>query len=343
MFCQRFIATAAVSGFAMMAAAAPIQNSESMAFVQGPTVFLNGVEGSVMNFRQKVDELIQEVSRNPGRAGSAVVTAVIQGLDSQIDNVISTVSAALSPLTGGLSEAVGHAILGPFFQSVTDGTEVLIGNIVGGAADLVLSPVVSTLSQSLNRLIAQGYQYNIDTSRLESLNDELVARISQANSSTHSEVNDVELASRQVTILQGLQGSMQNFQQKVDELGGEIQRNQGRIGSATVTAVIQGLDSQIDNAISTVAGVLSPLTGGLSEVVGHAILGPFFQSVTDGAEVLIGNILGGAVDLITSPVVSMFSQTLSNLVGQGRQYNIDTSRLENINNQLQYAIKNSKN
>jgi predicted PurR-regulated permease PerM len=337
MVSQQFITAAVLSGSAMLVSAAPTPESEELVLRSG-NVFLNGIQGSVQNFQQKVDELSQEVQRNPGRAGSATVTAFIQGLDSQIDNAISTVSAALSPLTGGLSEAVGQAILGPFFQSVTDGAEVLIGNVLGGAVDLVASPIVATFSLTLSNLVNQGAQYNIDTSRLESLNNQLNAKIDEAKAPENYEV---ELVSRQVTILQGLQGSIQNIQQKVDELGQEVQQNPGRIGSATVTAVIQGLDSQIDNAISTVAGVLSPLTGGLSEVVGHAILGPFFQSVTDGAEVLIGNVLGGAVDLVASPIVATFSQTLSNLINQGNQYNIDTSRLQALNNQLTQAIHNN--
>ncbi|KAA8916146.1 hypothetical protein TRICI_001695 [Trichomonascus ciferrii] len=339
MVSQQFITAAVLSGSVMLVSAAPTPESETLV-LRSANVFLNGIQGSVQNFQQKVDELSQEVQSNPGRAGSATVTAVIQGLDSQIDNAISTVSAALSPLTGGLSEAVGHAILGPFFQSVTDGAEVLIGNVLGGAVDLVASPIVATFSQTLSNLVNQGSQYNIDTSRLEFLHNQLAAKIDEAQG---SEKNEVELVSRQVTILQGLQGSIQNIQQKVDELGQEVQNNPGRAGSATVTAVIQGLDSQIDNAISTVAGVLSPLTGGLSEVVGHAILGPFFQSVTDGAEVLIGNVLGGAVDLVASPIVATFSQTLSNLINQGNQYNINTSRLESLNNQLIQAIHNNSN
>jgi predicted PurR-regulated permease PerM len=335
MVSQQLLAAALFGGSAMMVSAAPIEEHQGLVILRRENVFLNGIQGSVQNFQQKVDELGQEIRQNPSKAGSATVTAFIQGLDSQIDNAISTVASALSPLTGGLSEAVGHAILGPFFQSVTDGAEVLIGNIVGGAVDLVGAPIISTFSQTLSNLISQGNQYNIDTSKLESLNNQLSAKLAEEQPSE----SEIELASRQLNFIQGLQGSVQNFQQKVDELNGEIRQHPERAGSATVTAFIQGLDSQIDNAISTVAGVLSPLTGGLSEAVGHAILGPFFQSVTDGAEVLIGNVLGGAVDLFASPIVSTFSQTLSNLINQGNQYNIDTSKLQNINNQLQNAIQ----
>lgn len=335
MVAQRLLTATLFGGSAVMVSAAPMEEHQGIVILERSNAFLNGAQGSVQNFQQKVDELGQEIRQNPGRAGSATVTAFIQGLDSQIDNAISTVTSALSPLTGGLSEAVGGAILGPFFQSVTDGAEVLIGNIVGGAADLVASPIISTLSQSLTRLINQGNQYNIDTSKLEDLNNQLSLKLGQAKPSDE----EVGLEARQMDFLQGLQGSFMNFQQKVDELNGEIRQHPGQAGSATVTAVIQGLDSQIDNAISTVAGVLSPLTGGLSEAVGNAILGPFFQSVTDGAEVLIGNILGGAADFVVSPVVSTFSSTLSNLIDQGNEYNIDTSRLQDANNKLQNAIQ----
>lgn len=137
---------------------------------QRQSSFLNGVHGSILNRQQQIDKMNAQIREHPEHANAARVTTFIQGVDSQIDNAISTVANALAPFTGGLSVAIGRAILGPFVQSVTDGAEVFLGNAIGGFLDMTTNPVmISRLSKSYTNLISQASRYNINTSRLQSL------------------------------------------------------------------------------------------------------------------------------------------------------------------------------
>lgn len=153
---------------------AMVSASEEEALHKRQCAILNGIQGSIMNSRQQIDKLNAEIRQNPEHAGAMIATTFAQATDSQIDNAINTVAEALSPLTGGLSVAVGRAILGPFVQSITDGAEVLIGNVIGGSIDLVRNPqTIMNLSRSYQNLISQAGRYNINTSRLQSIQKQL--------------------------------------------------------------------------------------------------------------------------------------------------------------------------
>jgi hypothetical protein len=159
---------------ALLCSVAMATVSEDEALHKRQSALLNGVHGSVMNSRQQIDKLNAEIREHPEHAGAMIATTFAQATDSQIDNAINTVAEALSPLTGGLSVAVGRAILGPFVQSITDGAEVLIGNLIGGTIDLARNPqMIMNLSRSYKNLISQAGRYNINTSRLQSIQNQL--------------------------------------------------------------------------------------------------------------------------------------------------------------------------
>lgn len=167
---------AVVSTFALVSAAddATVLSAEDSALLARQFSGLNGLQGSVMNTRQQIDKMNAQIREHPEHANAARVTTFLQGLDSQIDNAISTVSNTLAPLTGGLSVAVGRSILGPFVQSVTDGAEVLLGNVIGGALDMTTNPaMISRISRSYTNLISQAGRYNINTNRLQSLQQQI--------------------------------------------------------------------------------------------------------------------------------------------------------------------------
>lgn len=165
-----------VSALALMAAAASAAPSDNLHVLQARQgAIIDGFHSGMTNFRQTVDTLTHQLTTNGGHAGADILGTVLTGIDAQIDNVGGTIATALAPFTGGLSLAVGNFLLGPFVQSVTNGAEVAIGNIVGGAADLVAAPVRMAFSHSLSNLAAQAKQYNIDTTRLEAANNKLRA------------------------------------------------------------------------------------------------------------------------------------------------------------------------
>ena len=316
-----------VSALALMAAAASAAPSDNLHVLQARQgAIIDGFHSGMTNFRQTVDTLTHQLTTNGGHAGADILGTVLTGIDAQIDNAGGTIATALAPFTGGLSLAVGNFLLGPFVQSVTNGAEVAIGNIVGGAADLVAAPVRMAFSHSLSNLATQAKQYNIDTTRLEAANNKL-----RATFSMHQKRS---LVARQGAIIDGFHSGMTNFRQTVDTLTHQLTTNGGHAGADILGTVLTGIDAQIDNAGGTIATALAPFTGGLSLAVGNFLLGPFVQSVTNGAEVAIGNIVGGAADLVAAPVRMAFSHSLSNLATQAKQYNIDTTRLEAANNKL---------
>lgn len=121
---------------------------------------VNGLQGSMTSSQQVVDKVVHEHKSGDGHAGREIV------VDSQIDNAIATVSEALAPLTGGLSMAVGNTILGPFVQLISDGAEVVLGNLVGGAFHIVADRAVAALTGNLGNLANEEAKYNINPSKL---------------------------------------------------------------------------------------------------------------------------------------------------------------------------------
>ncbi|CAN6598154.1 hypothetical protein TRVA0_001S05380 [Trichomonascus vanleenenianus] len=290
--------------------------------------FIDGARESVNNAQQHVDSVVNAYRNNPDRAGAAAVTAMITGLDSQIDTAIATVSNALAPFTFGVSKAVGNFLLGPFVQSVTDGLEVMLGNAVGGVMDLARP---GAFQRNLSRLIQQSKEYNINVSKLQTLQAQI------QNTMPHKR-EEIEVEARQFALLDGARESVNNAQQHVDSVINAYKNNPDRVGAATVTAVLTGLDSQIDTAIATVSNALSPLTFGVSKAIGNALLGPFVQSVTDGLEVVLGNVVGGAIDLVASPITGSLQRNIARLVQQSQEYNINVSKLQTLQAQLQNTM-----
>ena len=82
------------------------------------------------------------------------LNALITGSDSLIDNVIGmlTDSKLLAYASLGVNKDIGNFLLGNFFQSVTNGVEVLIGNIGGGAIDMIIDGGVKDLSEAIGKL-----------------------------------------------------------------------------------------------------------------------------------------------------------------------------------------------
>jgi hypothetical protein len=169
MVSAKFIITAAI---ALVAASARPLNVKQQIDARDFHV-LDGFKSSVTISKQVVDALSHQLKSHDGHASAEVLLATITGLDAQIDNAAGTVSHALAPFTGNLSLAVGNFLLGPFFQSVTNGAEVLLSNIVGGAVDGVSAPAVAALSGNINKLTSQAARYHINTEKLVNLNKEL--------------------------------------------------------------------------------------------------------------------------------------------------------------------------
>lgn len=279
---------------------------------------LSGIEGAVTNQRQVQDTLNRQLKAKNGHAAQAEINAFITGADSQIDNTIATVSDALSPLTLGLSKAVGNFLLGPVVQSVTNGAEVFLANIVGGGVDLVDRQLVSLLNENYSKLASLATKNNVDASRLQNLSQQ----ISQAVSKKSKRSEDGNLS--------GIKGAITNMKQTVDTLKEQLGAHDGHAGKDIVNAAITGLDSQIDNLAATLSSGLNGVTLGISGDIGNFLLGPFFQSLTNGAEVVISNVVGGSVDIVTDGTSKLFSHALSQLHELGTKFGVKSDTLESL-------------
>jgi len=57
-------------------------------------------------------------------------------------------------------------------------------------------------------------------------------------------------------------------------------------------------------------------------------LGPFVQSVTNGAEVMISNVVGGSVDIVSDGTAKLFSESLSKLHSLAVKNNVNSNDTE---------------
>lgn len=145
----------------------------------------DGFRGAITNAKQTVDTLSGEMKRSDGHPTEDLVDAVITGLDSQVDNAAATISSGLNGVTLGVSGDIGNFLLGPFFQSLTNGVEVLISNAVGGGVDLVTQPGLKELSKSIDNLSHASAKY-VDTSKLDAENSKLKALIANPQQASSS-------------------------------------------------------------------------------------------------------------------------------------------------------------
>ena len=136
------------------------------AIAQSNPHVVDGAKEAMINHQQVIDTLNRQIAADPSHANADRLVAAITGADSQIDNAIATSAQALAPFTGGASLAVASFLLGPFVQSVTNGAEVALANMVGGAEDRVQN-VARTYANNLVNLRAHASSYGVRTHRLD--------------------------------------------------------------------------------------------------------------------------------------------------------------------------------
>lgn len=141
-----------ISALVSLAYGAPYQGVESVSEQrqQQQEQAMSGVEGSVTNHQQVIDTLNERLRADGGvHANQERITA------------------------GGMSKAIGNFLLGPFVQSVTNGAEVLLANMIGGTADRMDAAMVGQLTGNYSRLIKLSSENNVDVSKLQNLNQEI--------------------------------------------------------------------------------------------------------------------------------------------------------------------------
>ncbi|VVT57214.1 uncharacterized protein SAPINGB_P005591 [Magnusiomyces paraingens] len=296
-------------------------------------VIVNGAKSGMINARQQVESLVRGFQSNDGHPTADAVKAFITGLDGQIDNSIGVVADLLSPVTFGASKAVEGAILGPFFQSLTDGTEVAISNLVGMPIDAVLGGSIQSLANNMNKLVGQAQQLQVDqkiVSNMARTQQRLAARVPKG--SHHK---------RDVGVMEGVTSTVNTASQSIDTLVSQLQAQGQHASPAAISAVIAGIDAQIDNAVGNVNNLLSPYANSLSSTVSGVLLNNFFQSITSGSEVVLLNIGTGPADASLSASLNSFARSMKNAADFAGKYNLQDqqTQLININHRIHLLIK----
>lgn len=133
---------------------------------------LSGLHNAITNSKQVIDTLAGQVKSGDGHAVSSSLNAFITGTDSQIDNVLGMLSDSklLTYASLGINKDIGDFLLGDFFQSVTNGIEVLIGNVAGGAVDIVTDGGYKDLSEAIGKLNDMASKdYHVSANKVNAL------------------------------------------------------------------------------------------------------------------------------------------------------------------------------
>ncbi|KNC31727.1 hypothetical protein FF38_03483 [Lucilia cuprina] len=132
---------------------------------------MDAVRGSIQSFHEKMDSMFSIINNHPGHSNAAVLTALITGLDGQIDNLAGNIFPIIDKLTLGITSPVTDFLLGPVFQSATDGVQVLVSNILGGSVDFVEDSVANMFTGSINKLENIGSKMKVSEKNMKLLQD----------------------------------------------------------------------------------------------------------------------------------------------------------------------------
>ena len=263
---------------------------------------LSLVHGSELSNAQSVQNALNAQLLDTGAVSPGGIDSFVVGTDGQVGNAVHAIS------NGDTQDA------SDFVKAAANGAQALLAslNIAGsGAAD---ADRTNQLLNDYSQLIAVAGQSGVDAGNLQDLADQISAHTTRAK--------------RDDGGMSGIKGAITNFKQTVDTMKQNMQDRKGTNARDTVDAFITGADSQIDNAAATISQGLNGVTLGISGKIGDFLLGPFVQSVTNGAEVMISNVVGGSVDIVSDGTAKLFSESLSKLHSLAVKNNVNSNDTE---------------
>lgn len=250
---------------------------------------------------------------NENQVTPELVASYMIDLYSQSNEVLSELIASTSGYTPDVAKSISAVVIKPFYDEVVKGAQSLSAVI-----DKTTGPLESDVSAGIlvnyQRLSDFASLNGIDSSALDSLTKSINEHLNHPSVSKRATNHD----------LSGVVGSVNNFQETLNTFMHEVTHDKGHTATAAITAIITGLDGQIDNMAASVFNVLDAATFGLTSPIGDFLLGPIFQGMTNGAQVLISNIIGGAIDMIADGPAADFNTALDKLVKLGTKANVDS-------------------
>lgn len=292
-----------------------------------------GLQASMLNAQQRLDSTVRDIRNAGDRPAASVLTNLITGLDGQIDGVLGMISGTLGQLTGGIAEIPFQFILGPTFQSITDGAEVLIGNTLGGAIDLAVVPAMHVLSGSLsnlantavrvnmqpqaNRFAALAKQANMAAVKGESQNK---AKGGGSTGQRHR-----HLVARGAGNSAGMSSAAQSIasiQKSIEQIVTDFENaaeGDSRPPTQAVSRFVSDLDTQISNGIETLSSLGSNV-GPIPEAASFALTSPLFRSAMGATERLTMSLAGGQLDESLSGSLDLLSDKIQVLAATADEY-----------------------
>lgn len=234
-----------------------------------------------------------------------------------------------------VNELVSKAASAPLLVSYVSGLDKLVSAVAETSLDKSAAKRMNILADSTRSLASAAAENN-----LEGYSDTLqrfAHKLNNIASSSESLLADEELSAidkrevgellkRENFLTKGVKSAVNLVKQRFDAFKMAVQKGGKRPVSAALTNLLAGLDGQIDNLLGIVGTALNPLTDGLSKGAVHAILGPTFQSLTDGIEVLLGNVVGAPLDLLVSPAMHMLSGNLKNVAKVADKFDLKDTK-----------------
>lgn len=261
------------------------------------------------NLNNLLDKAVSDKHLSP-----EFLTSYIIGTDYEINEVVNNLQSVVTGYSPDVAKAIVGSIIKPYYDTVTKGAHSVLENAKSSGITID-ARTAAGLTVSLQRLSDLASFSTLDNSDLQSLSQ-------QCNSLSNGNVKRASNSD-----MSGVVGSVNNFQETINTFLHEVSHDKGHGAAAAVTALITGLDGQVDNLAATIFNVANKLTFGLTSPIGDFLLGPIFQGMTNGAEVLISNIIGGGIDMVADAPAQLFTGTMSKLIDMGKKINVSVANV----------------
>jgi hypothetical protein len=291
--------------------------NEPLEHVKRENAAIDGVMGAVHNAQQRLDSTARQMKLVGSRPGAAVVTNLITAIDGQIDNLAGTINTMLIPLTGGLSSFIIGPLLGPTFQSMTDGIEVLLGNTIGGVADLALVPAMHMLAGSMSNAANLAGNLQMKNYQMKFVNLQ-----KQAQTIATQKKPKKHLVQRYADLATASAGAIATIAQSIDNVISTLKDAGADPSSEDITSFMSSFQEQVGTGVGMAQGAMAAV-GSPNSLVTSAILSPVMSSTVNGVEVLISSISSGKVDAAFEPGLQSLSSQVMRLSSVAQQYNMD--------------------
>lgn len=122
--------------------------------------------------------------------------------------------------------------------------------------------------------------------------------------------------------------ALANTQNTIQSLTAQLQSNPGRHSASDLSSILTSLDAELERAADAVDNAIAPFDESMETAVGNFLLAPVASIVTENAESLVGNLIGGDASVVDQTDRDELSKTLQRFVTLAQKFDVDTNRLD---------------